>query len=117
MSNVTTACSLSLSCRGSTTCAPILDSMNWCGASRRRLGTIRRRNETASDAAPGLCVGLQRSSVGASENLKAPTVEHRFPCYPLFERDPNLNNLRDDPDFKTWLAEMKSLWERRRASL
>src|SRR5262249_29396487 len=45
------------------------------------------------------------------------TVQHRFPCYPLFERDPNLNNLRSDPDFKTWLSEVKSLWERRRASL
>jgi TolB-like protein len=45
------------------------------------------------------------------------TAQDRITCYPLFERDPNLNNLRDDPDFKTWLAEMKSLWERRRASL
>jgi hypothetical protein len=44
-------------------------------------------------------------------------AEHRFPCYPLFERDPNLNNLRTDPDFKAWLDEMKSQWERRRANL
>jgi hypothetical protein len=45
------------------------------------------------------------------------TAEHRLTPYPLFERDPNLDNLRSDPDFKTWLGEMKSLWERRRASL
>jgi serine/threonine protein kinase/Flp pilus assembly protein TadD len=45
------------------------------------------------------------------------TAEHRLTPYPLFERDPNLDNLRGDPDFKTWLGEMKSLWERRRASL
>jgi tetratricopeptide (TPR) repeat protein len=45
------------------------------------------------------------------------TAEDRLTPYPLFERDPNLNNLRDDPDFKAWLGEMKALWERRRASL
>jgi serine/threonine protein kinase/Tfp pilus assembly protein PilF len=45
------------------------------------------------------------------------TAEDRLTPYPLFERDPNLNNLRDNPDFKAWLGEMKSLWERRRASL
>jgi len=45
------------------------------------------------------------------------TAEHRLTPYPLFERDPNLDNLRSDHDFKTWLGEMKSLWERRRAGL
>ncbi len=45
------------------------------------------------------------------------TAEGRLTFYPHFERDPNLNNLRADPEFKTWLAEMKSLWERRRSSL
>jgi serine/threonine protein kinase/Flp pilus assembly protein TadD len=45
------------------------------------------------------------------------TAEHRLTPYPLFERDPNLDNLRSDPEFKTWLGEMKSLWERRRSSL
>jgi tetratricopeptide (TPR) repeat protein len=42
------------------------------------------------------------------------TAEDGLTPYPLFAGDPNLNNLRSDPDFKTWLAEMKSLWERRR---
>jgi serine/threonine protein kinase len=45
------------------------------------------------------------------------TEEHRLSCYPLFAGDPNLDNLRSDPDFKAWLAEMKALWEQRRASL
>jgi adenylate cyclase len=45
------------------------------------------------------------------------TAEHGLPCFPLFERDPNLDNLRADPEFQAWSAEMKSLWERRRASL
>jgi hypothetical protein len=45
------------------------------------------------------------------------TAEDRITCYPLFAGDPNLNNLRGDPEFQTWLGEMKSLWERRRAAL
>jgi tetratricopeptide (TPR) repeat protein len=45
------------------------------------------------------------------------TAEDRLACYPLFESDPNLHNLREDPDFQKFLGEMKSLWERRRAGL
>jgi adenylate cyclase len=44
-------------------------------------------------------------------------AEHGLTPYPFFERDPNLNNLRSDPDFKIWLGEMKAMWARRRASL
>jgi serine/threonine-protein kinase len=35
-----------------------------------------------------------------------------FPCYPLFERDTNLNNIRQDPRFVTFLSKQKQLWER-----
>jgi serine/threonine protein kinase len=45
------------------------------------------------------------------------TAEDRLACYPLFEGDPNLKNLRTDPDFQKFLGEMKSLWEHRRAGL
>ena len=34
-----------------------------------------------------------------------------FPCYPLFEKDPNLNNLREDARFITFLAKQKQQWE------
>jgi TolB-like protein/lipopolysaccharide biosynthesis regulator YciM len=34
-----------------------------------------------------------------------------FPCYPLFEKDPNLNNLRQDARFVTFLAKQKQQWE------
>jgi serine/threonine protein kinase/TolB-like protein/Flp pilus assembly protein TadD len=34
-----------------------------------------------------------------------------FPCYPLFERDTNLNNLRQDVRFVTFLAKQKQQWE------
>jgi len=34
-----------------------------------------------------------------------------FPCYPLFERDSNLNNLRQDARFVTFLAKQRQQWE------
>ena len=40
-----------------------------------------------------------------------------FPCYPLFESDPNLNNLRQDARFIAFLATQKQKWEEHRAKL
>ena len=40
-----------------------------------------------------------------------------FPCYPLFERDTNLNNLRQDARFITFLAKQKQQWETHKALL
>ena len=34
-----------------------------------------------------------------------------FPCYPLFEKDPNLNNLRTNPRFIQFMAEIRKQWE------
>jgi TolB-like protein/DNA-binding winged helix-turn-helix (wHTH) protein/tetratricopeptide (TPR) repeat protein len=34
-----------------------------------------------------------------------------FPCYPLFERDANLDSLRQDEKFVTFLAKQKQQWE------
>jgi TolB-like protein/DNA-binding winged helix-turn-helix (wHTH) protein/Tfp pilus assembly protein PilF len=34
-----------------------------------------------------------------------------FPCYPLFETDPNLNTLRKDPRFVQFMTELRSQWE------
>jgi serine/threonine protein kinase/lipopolysaccharide biosynthesis regulator YciM len=34
-----------------------------------------------------------------------------FPCYPLFETDPNLNNLRQDAHFIALMAKLKQQWE------
>jgi len=34
-----------------------------------------------------------------------------FPCYPLFETDTNLDNLRQDARFVTFLAKQKQQWE------
>ena len=40
-----------------------------------------------------------------------------FPCYPLFETDPSLNNLRQDARFIAFLASQKQKWEDHRANL
>lgn len=40
-----------------------------------------------------------------------------FPCYPLFEKDPNLNNLRKDPRFMKLMARLKEQWEHFKATL
>jgi TolB-like protein/DNA-binding winged helix-turn-helix (wHTH) protein/tetratricopeptide (TPR) repeat protein len=34
-----------------------------------------------------------------------------FPCYPLFEHDSNLNHLRHDPRFLSFLTEQRKQWE------
>jgi len=45
------------------------------------------------------------------------TAEGGFPCYPLFERDPFLDNIRRSPGFGAFLHEQKAQWERYRATL
>ncbi len=40
-----------------------------------------------------------------------------FPCYPMYESDPILNNLRKDPRFIEFLAQLKRQWEQYKATL
>jgi serine/threonine protein kinase/tetratricopeptide (TPR) repeat protein len=40
------------------------------------------------------------------------TAESGMPCYPLFERDPFLDNLRGDADFQAFLARQRAQFER-----
>jgi eukaryotic-like serine/threonine-protein kinase len=39
-------------------------------------------------------------------------AEDGLPCYPLFEKDPNLNNLRQDPGYLALMTELRPQWER-----
>jgi serine/threonine protein kinase/Tfp pilus assembly protein PilF len=39
------------------------------------------------------------------------TANDGFPCYPMFERDPNLNNLRSNARFVEFLEKQKQQWE------
>jgi len=45
------------------------------------------------------------------------TARTGFPCYPLFERDPNLDPLRQDPRFVQFLAAEKKRWEHNKVAL
>jgi len=44
------------------------------------------------------------------------TAENGFPCYPLFENDPNLDAIREDAEFRKFLDDQKAQWEKRKAS-
>jgi len=44
-------------------------------------------------------------------------AEGGWPCYPYFARDPNLDHIRNDPDFIAFMRELKAQWERYRATL
>jgi hypothetical protein len=45
------------------------------------------------------------------------TADEGFPCYPLFEGDANLNNLRKDAGFVSFMAKQKQQWEHFNATL
>jgi len=44
------------------------------------------------------------------------TAENGFPCYPLFENDPNLEAIREDAGFRKFLSDQKAIWEKRKKS-
>jgi hypothetical protein len=41
------------------------------------------------------------------------TADSGFPCYPLFNNDPNLNAIRRDPGFEEFISEQEAIWEER----
>jgi hypothetical protein len=45
------------------------------------------------------------------------TADEGFPCYPLFERDPGLANLRGRPEFAAFMQDMRARSEKYRRGL
>ncbi len=45
------------------------------------------------------------------------TADEGFPCYPLFENDANLDSLRKNAKFVSFMASLKQQWERYKATL
>lgn len=65
---------------------------------------------TARGKAKVMDFGLAKFITGAVEN-------EGFPCYPLFENDATLNNLRQDERFIVFMAKLKQQWEHYNATL
>lgn len=59
---------------------------------------------------------LMHQASPATRWLQA-AAEDGFPCYPLFERDPNLDPVRTDPGFAELMAKLKAQWEHYAATL
>ncbi len=69
-------------------------------------------------------VTYQIGSAYALMNRPRQAVQHLrqsagdgFPCYPFFKKDSNLEQLRQDPEFVSFLREQRRLWEQRRAEI
>jgi len=45
------------------------------------------------------------------------TIEEGLPCYPLFERDPNLQSLRNDSRFIVMMERLKKQWEHYKSTI
>jgi hypothetical protein len=45
------------------------------------------------------------------------TADGGFPCYPLFENDATLNNVRKDERFIAFMGKLKQQWERYNSTL
>ena len=48
---------------------------------------------------------------GEAINWLESTADGGFPCYVLFETDHNLDNLRQHPRFKAFMAKLKEQWQ------
>jgi hypothetical protein len=44
-------------------------------------------------------------------------ADEGFPCYPYFEIDHTLDNIRQDPSFIAFMTKLKAQWEKYNASL
>ena len=62
-------------------------------------------------------VGTRMNEPGLALRYPEQTANDGFPCYPLFEKDGNLDSLRGDPRFTDFMARQKRQWEYFKAAL
>jgi hypothetical protein len=56
------------------------------------------------------------NSKAAMEWLKK-AAEDGFPCYPLYNKDPNLKNIKNDPAFISFMQKLKKQCESYKSGL
>jgi hypothetical protein len=59
---------------------------------------------------------LMGNSKAAMEWLKK-AAEDGFPCYPLYNKDPNLKNIKNDPAFISFMQKLKKQCESYKSGL
>ena len=79
-------------------------------AAKLESNSLARHHETYDIA----CVYALAGKSGEAVKWLKETAETGFPNYPLFERDPYLNRIRQAPEFVQFMAEMKSQNEKYR---
>ena len=86
------------------------------GAEARVPGIIARiqlndesRHHSTYDAA---CIFALAGKSGEAVKWLKETAATGFPNYPLFERDPYLNRIRENPDFVRFMTDEKAQWQR-----
>jgi hypothetical protein len=69
------------------------------------------RHHYTYDAA---CIYALAGNSGEAVRWLKETANTGFPNYPLFQRDPYLNRIRQAPEFIQFMAEQKAQWEKYR---
>ena len=94
------------------------------GDARKAEQKIKRAVEIGKDYGHFHHTAYSIASAYALLNKRAEAIrwlqfaaDNGFPCYPLFECDPNLNNLRQDTRFIAFMTKLKEQWEHYKATL
>ena len=63
------------------------------------------------------CAYALMGNAKASVEWLQKAAEHGMPCYPLFQNDPNLSNIRKDPGYISLMEKLRKQWEIYKATL
>jgi TolB-like protein/DNA-binding winged helix-turn-helix (wHTH) protein/Tfp pilus assembly protein PilF len=83
------------------------------GAARNERGYSSYHHHQYNVGAAYALMGRSRPAVEWLERAAA----EGFPCYPFYEKDPDLRPLKDAPEFQAFMARLKQQWERYRQTL